>query len=118
MILVVNIIGIVLIFFIIYWFWLSQPTAKKAKAHLNIMVANGVYDPSVIEVPAEKAVTLEFFRDDPTPCAQSVRFDELNIQAELPLQKAYSLKLPPLKVGTYLFTCQMGMYRGKLIVKA
>lgn len=115
---IVNIVGLLLMALIIYWFWLSQPRAKKAKKHIKITVANGVYDPSVIEVPAEQALTLEFFRDDKAPCAQSVRFDDLNIQAELPWQKSYALTLPPLKAGTYTFTCQMGMYRGKLVVKA
>ena len=62
MIIVVNIIGLLLIALIVYWFWLTQPSAKQAREKIKIFVANGVYDSGVIEVPAQQPLTLEFFR--------------------------------------------------------
>ena len=117
MIITLNVIGLLLITLVIYWFWLSQPKAKQASDKITIAVANGVYDPSVIEIPENQALTLEFVRSDEAPCSQLVQFKDFNIHAELPLNKPYILKIPPQKAGVYEFTCQMGMYRGKLAVK-
>ena len=92
MIIVVNIIGLLLIALIVYWFWLTQPRVKQAREQIKIVVANGVYAPSLIEVPTQQPLILEFFRQDEAPCAQIVLFKDLNIHAVLPLQQSYLLK--------------------------
>ena len=117
MIIMINSLGLLLIIAVVYWFWLSQPAAKRAQGEVSVIVAEGVYQPSVIEIPAQQALVLNFLRKDATACAEIVQFKDLDISAVLPLNKSYTLNLPPLAPGVYEFMCQMGMYRGKLMVQ-
>ncbi|HSI23066.1 MAG TPA: cupredoxin domain-containing protein [Methylophilaceae bacterium] len=109
--------GLAAIGLIAWWFWLSSPKAEHSSAQqpIDIQVKDGVYQPAALDVPAGQALTLRFTRHDATPCAEKVVFGDLGISAELPLGKARSVTLPPLKPGQYEFTCQMGMYRGRLV---
>jgi len=117
--LVANIIGVLLILFTIWWFWL----AKKGSAtitqsnSIEILVDAGVYDPGIIHTKVGKPINLRFIRKDSSPCAEKVIFPDLDINADLPLGKPFELKITPQKAGEYEFTCQMAMYRGKLIVE-
>lgn len=115
---IVNISGIVLAAFIVWWFWIfkKQSEARVLGDAIDIVVDSGVYEPSVIHVTAGKPVTLRFIRKDGSPCAEKVIFNDLDLSADLPLGKPYDLSFTPEKPGEYEFTCQMAMYRGKLIV--
>jgi plastocyanin domain-containing protein len=108
-----------LIAVIVWWFWLSTPKAAHAdaKAAVEIQVRDGTYQPAAVEIQAGLPISLEFTRQDATPCAEKVIFAGLGITADLPLGSTRSIQIPPLKPGTYEFTCQMGMYRGRLIAK-
>jgi len=46
-----------------------------------------------------------------------VIFSGLDISADLTVGQPYDLSFTPEKPGEYDFTCQMAMYRGKLIVE-
>jgi len=113
------IIALVLIVFIAWWFWLYQPKQQgvDASGMIDIMVDHGVYTPAMIKVKAGEEITLRFTRKTATPCAAVVVFADLNISHELPLNQAYDIHLPPLDAGEYDFTCEMGMYRGRLVVE-
>ena len=116
---VVNTLGVVLAAFIVWWFWISK-TGSEARTRgevINVVVDGGVYTPSVLRVPAGTPVTLRFVRKDSSPCAEKVIFSGLDISADLPLGKPYDLSFTPGKAGEYDFTCQMAMYRGRLIVE-
>ncbi len=114
----VNIAGSALIGFIIWWFWLSTPKATRALGQIvDILVANGVYTPSRIEISAGKPITLRFLRKDASPCAEKVVFDQLALVAELPLDVPRDLSVTVPTPGEYQFTCEMRMYRGTLVVK-
>lgn len=84
---------------------------------IDIIVDGGVYDPGVIHTKVRKPITLRFIRKDSSPCAEKVIFPDLDISADLPLGKPYELTVTPQKAGEFEFTCQMAMYRGKLIVE-
>ena len=115
----VNVAGVALVGLIVWWFWLSKPKSvriEKGRA-IDISVANGVYTPARIEVPVRQAVILRFHRDDPSPCAEKVVFEDMNIVEELPLGKPKEVQLYPEQTGEFPFTCQMKMYRGTLVVK-
>jgi plastocyanin domain-containing protein len=113
-----NLLGLLVIVLIIYWFWLAKPrTFKVSKNTIDITVNDGVYTPARIEVNAGKPVTLTFLRQDPSPCAEKVVFSALNISEELPINKKKAIQLKIEQPGEYEFTCQMQMYRGTLIVK-
>lgn len=119
MIFLVNLIGIIIIAAVIWWFWFSKPKLqiKKAENIVTIKVANGVYSPADIQLSVNQSIVLRFIREDATPCAAVVIFAALNISEQLPLHEAVDIPLIIKKPGEYEFTCQMGMYRGKLIVK-
>jgi len=112
-----NSAGIILIALIIYWFWFSKPKSVKTTAReIDIVVNNGVYSPSRIEINAGDTVLLNFLRKDPSPCAEKVIFSDLNISEDLPINKNKAVKIKAPQPGEYEFTCQMQMYRGTLIV--
>ena len=113
-----NIVGLVCIGLIVWWFWLSKPKAQRAASGvIDILVDGGVYTPARIEVVAGQPVILRFLRKDPSPCAEKVLFDDLGIAADLPIGQPVELTITPRKAGEYAFTCQMQMYRGTLVVK-
>ena len=114
----INIMGAFLIILILWWFIFYKPSiSRAAQISSDIEVKDGGYQPSLIKAEADKPVTLTFIRKDHSPCAAIVTFDSLGISAELPVDSRYQITLPALKSGHYEFTCQMGMYRGTLIVK-
>ncbi|MBI3772079.1 MAG: cupredoxin domain-containing protein [Gammaproteobacteria bacterium] len=115
----VNGLGLLLILFVIGWFWVNKPRLQQAQAAavIEIIVDGGVYDPARIEVPRGQATTLRFIRRDASPCAEKVIFNGLGVSAELPLDEPRNLDVTPPQSGEYEFTCQMGMYRGVLVVK-
>ena len=116
--LIINLAGLILIGFIIWWFWLSQPKTRRISADpIEIIVDGGVYSPARIEVVAGRPVRLRFLRKDPSPCAEKVLFDELGIAADLPVGQPVEITLIPKTAGEYAFTCQMQMYRGTLVAR-
>ena len=116
--LIINLAGLILIGFIIWWFWLSQPKTRRISADpIEIIVDGGVYSPARIEVVAGRPVCLRFLRKDPSPCAEKVLFDELGIAADLPVGQPVEITLIPKTAGEYAFTCQMQMYRGTLVAR-
>ncbi|MDH5600774.1 MAG: cupredoxin domain-containing protein [Gammaproteobacteria bacterium] len=115
----VNIIGILLIALIVWWFWIKQPrSVKVASNEVEIIVDNGVYSPSNIELKLGQSVKIIFLRKDPSPCAEKVIFEELGVSLELPVNKAVEVTINPEKSGSYVFNCQMKMYTGHLKVSA
>ncbi|GAA3929082.1 cupredoxin domain-containing protein [Litoribacillus peritrichatus] len=116
--LIINIICIALIVFIIWWFWIYKPNETILENHGQaVKVANGIYQPSFIKIPAHTEITLAFIREDESPCAEMLQFPELEINETLPLNKIVKIKIPALKEGVYDFHCQMKMYKGQLRVE-
>lgn len=121
---IINVIGIGLIFLVIWWFWLYKPNLYAVKAEgskaaniIEILVKDGVYTPAYIQVGLNQPITLRFTREDASPCAEIVNFNSLNISRQLPLDNPIDININLTNPGEYEFTCQMGMYRGKLIAK-
>ncbi|MBI2792940.1 MAG: cupredoxin domain-containing protein [Gammaproteobacteria bacterium] len=114
---IVNIAGLLLIGLIVWWFWFSKlNTITKVEDFVEIKVKDGVYQPAFIQVKANHPVTLRFIREDATPCAEVVVFSSLNISEILTLNKPKDIVLTFKNLGEYEFTCQMGMYKGKIVV--
>jgi plastocyanin domain-containing protein len=114
-----NIAGLARTGLIIWWFWLYRPPVQRAAGAqpIEITVADGVYTPARIEVPAGQPITLRFLRQDPSPCAEKALFDSLGVSADLPVGKPQDVVVTPPQPGEYEFTCQMRMYRGMLIAR-
>lgn len=121
--LLINLAGVLLIAFIIWWFWLYKAQHKlaavgnKSSDELTIVVQDGVFQPATIAVPADTEITLQFMRKDATLCAATLLFPDFEISTELPINKNVAVNLPKMKKGTYPFHCQMQMYKGELFVK-
>ena len=120
--LIINLIGLGLITLIIWWFWLYKPqstqvNAEQDKSEITVVVENGSYQPAHISMPENTALLIKFMRKDASPCAATVIFPDLEISAELPINKEFSVQLPPLTKGEYAFHCQMKMYSGSVVVK-
>lgn len=114
----INFAGLLLIAAIVWWFWLG-PRAKKSPVvqggeTLEILVKDGVYQPARIQLPAGKGATLRFRREDAGPCAEYVLFPDLEVSAQLAVNRETVVEIPPGEPGEYPFTCQMQMYRGVL----
>lgn len=113
-----NGLGLLLIAGIVWWFWLyKSPEVQASDGVISIVVENGSYSPSRIKLKSGQPVTLRFQRKDASPCSSTVMFSDLEISADLPLNKATDIELPALNTGKYPFSCQMQMYRGEIIVE-
>lgn len=119
-----QIIGIILILLIVglfaaWIFWTKKQTGtaavEKGGAQEFDIKVKGVYSPNVIKAKAGQPVKINFLRQEDTECSRFVVFDGLNIRKELPRDQVVSVEFTP-KAGEYKFTCDMGMYQGKLIV--
>ena len=114
--LVVDVAGLAIIGFIVWWFWLSRPAARRV-GDTPITIEDGVYSPAHIEVGRDRPIVLRFLRKDPSPCAAKVIFTELGVSADLPVGEEREVRLGPQQAGDYEFVCEMHMYRGVLSVK-
>jgi len=112
-----NVVALVFIIFVVYWFWLSKPKGHKARARevIDVEMANGVFSPAVIEVVANTPVVLRLIRKDASPCAEQVVFKELGISQSLSLNQPQQLEIVLKTPGEYHFSCQMGMYQGRIL---
>ena len=114
---IINLLGLLLIALIVWWFWIYKPPVVLAEKNtITVVVANGSYEPSKIQLAAGQNTIVRFVRKDPSPCAATVVFADFDISEELPLNNPKEINLPPLVPGEYPFSCQMQMYRGVLIV--
>ena len=116
----INSASLFAIVLIVWWFWLSKPGTRSetGTTPIEIIVEQGVYTPSRIEVPVGRPIILRFLRKDPSPCAEKVLFDDFGVAADLPVDEATDVVIIPKEPGEYEFTCQMQMYRGQLIARA
>lgn len=114
----INILGLLVIALIVWWFWLYKPKETELGGdELTIIVDSGTYQPARIKVHSNQPTTLQFIRKDASPCAEMVLIPDLDISDSLPLNKLKQIQLPALKAGSYPFHCQMQMYRGELVVE-
>jgi len=116
---IINIVGLVLISLIIWWFWLYKPAEAEAGSDdkIKVIVNNGVYQPARIKIKVGQQSIIQFLRKDSSPCAATVLFPDFEISEELPLDIDKLIVLPPMISGEYPFHCQMQMYKGTLIVE-
>ncbi len=117
--LLINIVGVLAMLAIVWWFWLWKPGkgTQLVAGSVDVEVANGTYSPAVIDVRAGEALTLNLLRTDASPCSEYFIIDGLDVSAQLPINREYPLRLPPLSAGEYRMHCQMNMYQGLLRVQ-
>ena len=77
---------------------------------------DGRYDPDTIEVVQGEPVRLLFYRKEDDPCSERVIFEGIGVDRKLPAHRETTIEFVPRKSGAFIFTCHMGLYRGRLIV--
>lgn len=120
---IVTAAGLAVIAGIVWFFWGPRkegyrvPTASSGYQEAMILVKGG-YSPDTLVVRAGKPVRLSFRREESSPCSEMVVFGDFAKSAKLPEGELVPVEFLPKEPGTYEFTCQMGMLRGRLVVEA
>ena len=101
-----------------FWFFLmrKEKEAVVASSIVDITVEGG-YQPEVISIPQGKPITINFLRKDSSSCLEEVVLSDFKIRKHLPLNQKVSIELTPQESGEFNFSCGMGMFHGKIIVK-
>lgn len=81
------------------------------------VLIKGVYAPNVIEAELGKPLRINFNRDEEVGCSEYVIFPDFKIRKRLPAHEVTPVEFTPNKTGEFEFSCSMGMYQGKLIVR-
>ena len=120
--LVVILAGLVTIVGIAWFFWGPRKGGFRAAVSSSgyqeaMVLVKGGYTPDVIVVQHGKPVRLNFRREESAACSEMVVFGDFGKSATLPEGEIVPIEFLPEKAGEYEFTCQMGMFRGKLIVE-
>ena len=77
----------------------------------------GGYEPDTIVATAGRPLRLTFFREETASCSERVVFPAFGKSAMLPPFQEVTLELLPEQAGEYEFSCEMGMLRGRLLVR-
>lgn len=121
--LIVTLGGLTAITGIVWFFWLKKATGTRAALtsggyqEATILVKGGVYTPDTVVVDHGKPVRLTFRREEASACSETVVFGDFGKSAQLPQGELVPVELMPDEPGRFGFTCQMGMYRGTLVVE-
>jgi plastocyanin domain-containing protein len=93
-----------------------KEAVAMAEGSIDILVEGG-YNPETIEIPVNKQTILNFTRKDSNPCLEEIVLGDFKIKKPLPLNETVSIALTPKKKGTFQFSCGMGMFHGKIVVR-
>jgi plastocyanin domain-containing protein len=118
----VTVVGLALAAYIVWFFWLKRARGTRAAVASSgyqeaMVLVKGGYTPDVIVVEHGKPVRLSFRREETAACSEMVLFPDFNKSASLPTGEVVPVEFLPEQPGEYEFACQMGMFRGKLVVE-
>ncbi len=100
-----------------YWFFLMKNEKEVAVSDSVDITVEGGYNPEVISIPFGKTTKLNFIRKDSNSCLEEVVLGDFKIRKYLPLNQKITIELTPEKKGEFGYSCGMGMFHGKIIVK-
>ncbi len=83
----------------------------------TVTVTGGKYEPSAINLKKGMPAEIAFKLGANPGCGDVLVIKDLKLKKELREGKPEVVKFTPKKAGTIDFTCGMGMFRGKLLVK-
>lgn len=119
----VTLAGIAAAAFVAWFFWGSRRAAATSAAVNSdgeqevLVIVKGGYSPDRIEVRAGVPVRLRFRREETVACTETVLIPDLRRSAQLPQGETVDLVFTPQDPADYEFSCQMGMFRGHVIVR-
>lgn len=119
---IVDLIGFGLIGAIVWFFWLVKSKGVKASVTTagyqeQMVLVKGGYTPDHIVVERGTPVRLNFVRQESDPCSEMVLLSAFNKSAHLPEGQVVPIEFLPTEPGEFEFACQMGMFRGTVIVE-
>jgi plastocyanin domain-containing protein len=119
---IVLIVGLALVAFIVWFFWLKRTRGVRAAETSGgyqeaMILVKGGYTPDTVIVNRGKPVRLNFRREETASCSDQVVFEHFKKSAELPTGELVAVELMPNEAGEFAFACPMGMFRGRLIVE-
>lgn len=114
--------GFGMIVFIIWFFWMKKAKGTRATSSGSgrqeaLIMVKGGYTPDVVLVKKDQPVRLNFLREETASCSEMVLLPDFQKSARLPTGETVPIEFIPRESGEFEFTCQMGMFRGKLIVE-
>ena len=120
--LIVDLVGLGLIAFIVWFFWLVKTKGVRASLSSGgyqeqMVLVKGGYTPDAIVVERGKPVRLNFVRRESDACSEMVLLPAFHKSAHLPEGQIVPVEFMPNEPGEYEFACQMGMFRGKIVVE-
>jgi plastocyanin domain-containing protein len=93
-----------------------RPAAPANPGVKEITVTSKGFEPTRIEVPPSKPVTLRFVRKVAESCADAVEVQGDPVRHMLPLDTPIEVKVIAPASGELAFACPMNMYRGSIVV--
>lgn len=119
---IVTLLGLALIGFIVWFFWLKKSKGTAASVGSSgvqeaMILVKGGYTPDVIVVKAGRPVRLNFRREETASCSEMLLLPAFNKSVKLPTGATVAIEFTPEQAGEFPFSCQMGMFRGRLIVE-
>ena len=112
----VSIFGFLLILFTYWFFFMKKTNTVQAEGTVDILVEGG-YKPEQIAIPYGKTTKLVFLRRDNNSCLEEIILADFKVRKFLPLNEKTEIEINPTKKGEFDFSCAMGMFHGKLIIK-
>jgi len=113
---IVSIFGFLSILFIYWFFFMKKEQTVEAVDSIDILVDGG-YKPERIAIPYGKTTKLVFNRVDSNSCLEDLIMSDFKIKKTLPMNEKVVIEITPDKKGEFDFSCAMGMFHGKLLVK-
>lgn len=118
---IVDALGLAAIGLIIWYFWLSKgggvtATVEKGMQSALIVVRGG-YTPDTVVVARGRPVRLVFRREESALCSERVVLPAFEKSAVLPQGEEVAVEFLPAQTGEFPFSCQMGMFKGRVIVE-
>lgn len=113
---IVTTVGVLGIAFVFWFFLAKKENAVAAEGEIDIEVKGG-YSPDVISIPVGKPIKINFTRKDESTCLEEVVISDFKIRKLLPMNEKTTIEITPDKTGEYKFSCGMGMFHGKILVK-
>ncbi len=117
MIILVNLLGLLLIAFVYWFFFLKKESEVTVKGQIVNVLVSGGYKPSKIKAEAGQPLTLIFDRQDPSSCLEEVTIPAFGIRQFLTMNKKTEVHVPASKPGTYDIVCGMNMQHATLILE-
>ena len=115
-------LGLALVTFIVWFFWLKRArgvrAAETSGGYQEVMIlVKGGYTPDTIVVQHGKPVRLNFRREETAGCSDKVVVADFQKSADLPTGQMVSVEFLPKEPGEHVFSCPMGMFKGRLVVE-